>query len=75
MTLRDETPDFYKFRDMRPNERWHVIYRTGTGQDYCRETLAARCYGDAASEARDLFDQTADATARRAVDAFRIECW
>ena len=56
--------------------RWHAIFRTDD-YDYCREELpsdiqdadAARLY------ARELFQRTADSTARKVVTSYRLERW
>ena len=56
--------------------KWHAIFQTG-GLDYCRENApeSVRTVAQAKQWAVDLFDITADATARRAVDSYRLERW
>jgi|TARA_R110001583_G_scaffold104676_1_gene252087 hypothetical protein len=55
---------------------WRAIYQAG-GEDYSRENLPQWIHGpDAASVmARELFRRTADSTARKVVDSYRIEKW
>jgi hypothetical protein len=55
--------------------RYHAIYETGDGKDYCRETLHAKSHESAIKHAQLTFDRTADSYARKAVVSFRIECF
>lgn len=73
--LEDMTP-----ADRRHGWRWEgdrpqVIFCTGNGLDYCRETgpAAIRTHDKAAAWARLHFARIADSDARRVVGGFRVE--
>ena len=56
--------------------QWHAIFQTAD-HDYCREDLPHGIQdSDTASvSARELFQRTADSTARKVVTSYRLERW
>lgn len=75
--LADRTMEMYRTDPPHEGDKAQVIYLTGTGQDYCRETAPAdvRTYEGALAWARDNFVRRADSHARGIVCGFRIEWW
>lgn len=57
--------------------KWHAIYETRDGKDYCREDAPESVVSvDAAKQwAEDIFELTADSVALKAVGSYRLEKW
>ena len=63
-------------RDGGHNERWHAIYKTATGLDYCREDAPASVVTkeQAGAWAQSSFD-TAAPSAKASIASVKLECW